>query len=193
MSALANMGNVFCQEKLDGAWSVLDDSYGNIFVGEEVFTMWHPFKTFHPFDIIQCEGVDVRNRPLWERQEMIAMRNMAQPQSGLFNAQAFMEIILARGGEGIVIKDLSSPFGVPWLKVKRQTTFDLIVTSKEGTWNLRLATPEGEDRGLCPARKSFDSIQIGDIVEVAGFGLTAKGKIREPRFVRVRHDKMVKV
>ncbi len=54
--------------------------------------------------------------------------------------------------------------------------------------SIRLRSFEGENRGFCCAGAAFNLIKPGDIVEIAAYGLTAKGKFREPRFVRIRHD-----
>ncbi len=39
------------------------------------------------------------------------------------------------------------------------------------------------------ASKILDRANVGDVVEVKCFSITAKDKFREPRFVRVRTDK----
>lgn len=104
----------------------------------------------------------------------------------------FLEHIISRGGEGIVCKPWDAPFGVNWLKCKRCETFDLIVTEIDyARGSLHLADPlTSTDRGWCPAKADHLNVRIGDVVEVAAFGLTAKGKLREPRFQRLRFDKL---
>jgi ATP-dependent DNA ligase len=117
------------------------------------------------------------------------LRGCHQPAAG--QGGEFLEAVLARGGEGVVAKGLSEPFGATWFKCKRAITLDLIVKEADGfRASIRLADlATGDDRGWCPCRAAFDRVRVGDAVEVAAFGLTVKGKLREPRFVRIRADK----
>lgn len=105
----------------------------------------------------------------------------------------FLEYLLREGGEGVVAKPWAAPFGVSWTKCKRCETFDLLVTDMdEASGSIRLADlASGEDRGWCPCKASFQAVKIGDVAEVLAYSLTAKGKLREPRFVRLRRDKDV--
>lgn len=59
-----------------------------------------------------------------------------------------------------MVKELDAPYGSPWFKCKRVETFDLVVTEK--VWpSIRVATMEGESRGLCCARAaSIKSISV---------------------------------
>jgi ATP-dependent DNA ligase len=102
----------------------------------------------------------------------------------------FIEAILANGGEGVVAKPFSAPFGMDWFKVKRVETFDVTVTAK-----LRGAIAiayEGQDAGKCPlAGRNLEFVRVGDVVEIAAYKRYASGKFREPRFVRFREDKKI--
>jgi hypothetical protein len=66
-----------------------------------------------------------------------------------------------------------------------------VVTEKDG-WrgSIRLML-DGEECGWCPARRFFDEIAVGDVVEVAALRRNASGKLREPRLLRLRRDKQV--
>jgi len=175
------------EEKIDGVWRTMG-WMGFDLCGEE------KDGAFYAFDVVALGGQDLRRKPLRERLaqldeiERLAPGCLKRPAIG--NGAEFLEAVLARGGEGVVAKLLDAPYGQPWHKCKRVQTFDLVVTDKAAP-SIRLATVQGEDRGWCCARAALDGIQIGDIVEVAAYSLTAQGKLREPRFVRVRKDKML--
>ncbi len=101
---------------------------------------------------------------------------------------AFLASTMANGAEGVVCRKPDSPFFEPFECYKRSETHDLLVASVDyATGSLALTTPQGEPRGNCPCRQC---VPVGSIVEVASMSLTASGKLREPRFLRIRHDKM---
>jgi len=110
----------------------------------------------------------------------------------------FIEAILSAGGEGCVAKPFDAPFGYDWTKIKRSETRDCIVTEKHpAKLSIRLSE-NGIDRGWCPMLGgdyfegyAVDKIRVGDTVEIVCYGVTAKDKFREARFVRVRYDKMM--
>ena len=169
---------------MDGVWAVKELD-GSILIGEQMKDA-----RFFCFDIAQHQGQDVRQLALRERLTILDTEfngKLLRPASG--QGGEFLEAVLARGGEGVCAKHLDGFFGDPWTKCKRVVTLDLVVTDKV-RGSIKLATIEGEDRGWCHARAAFDQIKIGDIVEIGGHSLTAKGRLREPRFVRIRRDKM---
>lgn len=49
--------------------------------------------------------------------------------------------------------------------------------------SVRLATAEGDDLGWCPCWSQYGTVRVGDVVEVAARGLTARGKLEMPRMV----------
>jgi ATP-dependent DNA ligase len=174
------------EEKLDGRWHVLAIGASRI-TGELMRD-----GRFFAFDVPIYEGQDVRRLPLRERLKILDTFPLLRPATGL--GGDFLRTVLARGGEGFVAKDLDAPFGVGWTKCKRSESHDLVVTGRrEDTGVLELATLAGESRGNCPAKAMFDRIAVGDLVEVACHSLTAAGKLREPRFVRCRPDKVFRM
>jgi ATP-dependent DNA ligase len=174
------------EEKLDGRWHVLAIGASRI-TGELMRD-----GRFFAFDVPIYAGQDVRRLPLRERLLILDRFPLLRPATGL--GGDFLRAVLSRGGEGVVCKDLDAPFGVGWIKCKRRATFDLVVTGRrEDTGVLELATLDGEPRGNCAAKSQFDRIAVGDVVEVACHSLTAAGKLREPRFVRCRPDKVLRM
>jgi len=173
------------EEKLDGCWHEIETN-GNRIVGERLRD-----GRFFAFDIVTLAGVDVRHWPLRERLTALDTFKLLRPRHG--NGGEFLAAVLAAGGEGIVAKDLEAPFGIEWTKCKRIETFDCVVIEKDG-WrgSIRLML-EGEDCGWCPARRLFDQIEIGDVVEVAALRRHSSGKFREPRLLRLRPDKNLQI
>lgn len=168
------------EEKLDGRWHELGIGASTI-VGELMRD-----GRFFAFDIPVHNGVDVRRRPLRERLAILDSFPLRRPATG--NGGEFLRAVLARGGEGIVAKPLDAPYGATWFKCKRVETFDCVVTELD-PWRatIRLAL-NGEDCGWCSARSAFDSVAVGDVVEIAAQSRHVSGKFRSPRFVRLRLD-----
>ncbi len=151
------------------------------------------------WDLDRAFGADVRRLPWTERRAALDHLFARLPKKFNWHRCAtgagaeFIEAVLANGGEGVVAKPIDGKFGVDWVKVKRCETYDCIVTEKHPSkLSLHLAL-DGADAGWCPCLKqsNFDSVRAGDIVEIVAFGLHVSGKFREPRFLRVRHDKRV--
>jgi len=111
------------------------------------------------------------------------------------NPTELLKSVIERGGEGIVAASLDGYYWLPRVKCKRTETLDLIVAEKAGgKSSIRLKTIDGQNRGWCSCRAAYDSIKVGDIVEIAVFGIHEQsGLMREPRFIKIRHDKMVRV
>ncbi len=172
-------------EKKDGVWSCKSTPFGDL-IGETMKD-----GSFWAFDIIKSGTSDIRNSPFRERWTALqAFKSIGINivPSGI--GSEFLEAVLARGGEGVVIADLDAPYGTGLVKCKRMATFDLLVTEKHAhKSSIHLGSIAGEDFGWCPCRAAFDKISVGDIVEIEAFGRHSSGKLREPRFIRLRPDK----
>lgn len=166
------------EEKMDGAWCVLPSGV----VGEKMAN-----GDFYAFDLINDETF---NLPLRERLHVLAKWYPSYNRPFSYCDGSCIDIVFEHGGEGMVIKHLDGLWGDEWVRCKRFETFDLIVSEKHtgGKSSIRLSD-SGIDRGWCPCRSAFDKVRVGDVVEVAAYGLTGNGKLREPRFVRPRPDK----
>lgn len=106
---------------------------------------------------------------------------------------SYVRDVLAAGGEGVCAKEMDAPFWTPFYAVKRSENHDLVIVAVDvARGSLSLATPDGEPRGRCYAPTAFDKASVGDMVEISAAGITASGKLREPRFIRIRADKMAK-
>ena len=94
------------------------------------------------FDVLHRDGTDLLDSPLEER--AAALAEIAPPELRVPHAvtddaqaaQAAFDAALAAGHEGVVVKDLDSPYaagrrGAAWLKVKPVHTLDLVVLAAE--------------------------------------------------------------
>ncbi len=170
--------------KMDGCWQQQEIA-DSIIIGEAMHG-----GHFFAFDCPVAYGEDVRRRAWTERRE--AMRQIAR-EAGVNTAPEghgaeFIEAVLRDGGEGVVAKPFAAHFGFDWVKIKRSETHDCIVTEIHPVKRSIRLLENGIDRGWCSV--AGRQINIGDVVEIICYGVTANGKCREPRFSRPRPDKM---
>lgn len=179
-------------EKMDGIYAVRRFN-GCAVTGESMKD-----GRFFAWDIPIAFGEDIRGRKWSEREQVLTELfsklnlKMNWHRCATGSGAEFLEAVLANGGEGVVAKPFDSAFGIDWIKCKRSETHDCIVTEKHQS-KLSIHISEGRiDRGWCAvlASDSFSKIRVGDIVEIECYGVTAKDKFREPRFVRPRADKI---
>jgi DNA ligase-1 len=98
--------------------------------------------TLFVFDILHHDGQDLIDRPYAERQMVLstlvpeALRVPRIVTDDVDLATAFLHSTLEHGHEGLVVKDLGSPYeagrrGAGWLKVKPRHTLDLVILAVE--------------------------------------------------------------
>lgn len=172
-------------EKKDGVWTVRQFN-GSTVTGETM-----KGGEFYGFDIVTADGQDVRRCAWLDRSQALidcaARHGFPLVKQG--HGAEFIEAILRDGGEGCVAKRFDAPFGLDWFKCKRVETFDVLVTGKVQS-AIEIAF-ENQPAGKCALFGSnWESVQIGDVVEIAAYRRNASGKFREPRFLRIRRDKM---
>ena len=94
------------------------------------------------FDVLHLDGVDLIDEPLQKRLELLEKKVPAEHRVPRFTtdsveeAEAFAASALAAGQEGVMVKDLASPYeagrrGKSWRKVKPVHTYDLVVLAAE--------------------------------------------------------------
>jgi hypothetical protein len=138
-------------------------------------------------DLVTLHGQDVRGEPTRARWAELVSRARTLPRgvrlSRIGSGGEFLEHLLSEGGEGIVVKTLDAPFGVGWLKCKRQQVFLCVVVAldhSKGSVSLCDAAT-GQERGKLPLRSRFDQIRVGSVLKLEAYGLTVKGLLREAR------------
>jgi DNA ligase-1 len=98
--------------------------------------------TTYVFDVLHIDGASLLDQPLSARREVL--KRLLQPENRVASvvtedpdvAQRFFDDQIAAGHEGVVIKDLASPYaagrrGGSWVKVKPRHTLDLVVLAVE--------------------------------------------------------------
>jgi ATP-dependent DNA ligase len=164
---------------------------------------------FYAFDVLVVDGQDIRHAPLRRRLPELAdliagaecpwLQPVASGPGG-----EFLQQVLARGGEGIVAKDLEAPYGRGCVKCKRIETHDCVVMEIHPVkQSIRLGQLDGgqmTDCGWCAVlggaglawekSRRVDRLKPGQVVEIECLARHPSGKFREPRFLRGRPDKI---
>jgi DNA ligase-1 len=130
--------------------------------------------TAYFFDVLHSEGLDFIDRPAQERfveLERLVPAGAVVPRAVVADtgqAQAFFDEVVARGHEGVVVKDALSVYaagrrGGGWIKVKPRHTLDLVVLGVE--WgsgrrrgllsNIHLGARDPETGGFVMLGKTF--------------------------------------
>jgi ATP-dependent DNA ligase I len=129
------------------------------------------------FDIVHLDGVDLIDRPGWERFEALARvvpEQLRMPRlvtSSVAEATGFFDESLAHGHEGVLVKSLDTPYtagrrGAGWIKVKPRHTLDLVILAAEWGhgrrhgWlsNLHLGARDPETGGYIMLGKTFKGL-----------------------------------
>jgi DNA ligase-1 len=128
------------------------------------------------FDIIHLDGDDLIDRPLTERQA--ALERVAGPwripgavTADPADAQAVLDEALAKGHEGVMVKDATSTYdagrrGGSWRKVKPVHTLDLVVlgvewgSGRRRGWlsNIHLGARDPDTGGFVMVGKTFKGL-----------------------------------
>ncbi|MFL6233921.1 MAG: ATP-dependent DNA ligase [Thermoanaerobaculia bacterium] len=128
------------------------------------------------FDLLHLDGQDLIDRTAGERFAALseAVPGLTVPRLVTANAEeaeAFFEEALTRGHEGIMAKDIDSPYeagrrGYSWLKIKPAHTLDLVILAAEWGhgrrhgWlsNLHLGARDPENGGFVMLGKTFKGL-----------------------------------
>lgn len=126
------------------------------------------------FDVLHLDGDDLIDRPLAERLEIldrVVPRERRIPRittASIEEAERFAQGALEAGQEGVMVKDLDSPYlagrrGKTWRKVKPVHTYDLVVLGVE--WghgrrsgklsNIHLGARDPDNGGFVMVGKTF--------------------------------------
>lgn len=165
--------------------------------------------TTYLFDLLHLEGADLVDHPAQQRWAALAdlapdlvveRLSTADPT----RAQEFFDDVVARGHEGVVVKDPHAPYaagrrGAGWVKVKPRRTADLVVTGVEwGSgrrqgWlsNIHLAAlgPDGE---LVMVGKTFKGM-TDETLRWQTERFLALETSREGHVVHVRPEQVVEI
>lgn len=169
------------------------------------------------FDILFCRGQDVR---AWsqEKRRLILLgiyRKYFENHPNIHVSRAvypplvtkLYQEIMAKGGEGIVIKNSEAPYGDGWTKVKKILEDSVIVIGfapgkgkysnmigaiQFGQWDNGTIKGFGQCSGMDDATRQWITDNKGEVIgkvfDIKFQERFPTGKFREPRFLRFRND-----
>lgn len=174
---------------------------------------------YFAFDILYHDGQDVREQSLLERKKLLSMvvADFAHPLitvvPTLPASLGEYDRIVAQGGEGVILKNIFALYGEAgsWLKVKKFTTLDVVVTGftdarfgRTGKYDgqigavvvgvygeagtlLEVGQVSGMSDEIRREMTANPERWIGSVIEVAAqeFG---RDRLRHPRYKRERPD-----
>lgn len=180
--------------------------------GAHVPSAAEPALTLVVFDVLQINGNDIRSLPREQRREILEMVPWADPLSLTPNGQASEAAhvkMLDLGMEGSVVKRRAAPYvnrrSRDWIKLKAIASEDGEIIEFEqgkgqsnrnavGAFVVRL--PTGVETTIkVPTDKMVTEVTAhperfrGKVVEITHNGVMDSGKLRHPRFKRMRDDK----
>lgn len=169
------------------------------------------------FDILFYKGQDIRTWRQEDRRKLLMdiyidhFGNHPNIRTSIavntFLIEGLYQEIMAKNGEGIVIKDIDSPYGKGWTKIKKVLEDSVIIvgfTSGKGKYTNQIGAIRfgqyvdkelieyGQCSGMDDATrdkltKSQDEM-IGRVLDIKFQERFESGKFREPRFLRFRND-----
>jgi ATP-dependent DNA ligase len=185
-------------ESLEG--TILD---GELFQGDYI-----------AFDIPFYKGQDLRNRPLWERKQTLALAvkeidlpNVKVVEFFTGNLKKHFERVTGAGGEGLVVKDKRAAYGNSWAKLKKSYDVSCVITGfRDGLGSLKgyvgsflvSIYKEGKLVEVGAVKLGKNSLHeevtknkmdyLGRVIDVFIQELTVHEKFRHATFFRFRDD-----
>ena len=171
--------------------------------GQSIFKVW---------DIIRHRGDDLRGCMDTNRRRLLEQLSKHFPKWMLLewrykNPKPLLRDVLARGGEGIVQKKLNAPYGEGWLKIKKEKTYDVIITGCDYSDSAKYAphgwiknvhfsqyrngvlTPCGQTSGMDEQTRDYITKNIKrlvkeqQVIELIANLRFPSGALRHPRFL----------
>jgi len=153
---------------------------------------------FSVIDVVEIEGVDVTQKPYIDRLELLC--ETVKPNGPLggyktvnspVEVEAFFQMIVAMGYEGIVVKDLNSPliFGpCSWVKIKKKDESEFSIASIDPVKErieVNVFTPSKTGHktrqvGVKVCNKDKAGLKVGDMVRIEHQGILSEGGLRHP-------------
>lgn len=172
---------------------------------------------FFAFDVLFHDGEDVQELSWLERQRILAplILQIGNPLIKLVpvhnDKREWYNSIVDGGGEGVILKHQFARYGEDWVKVKKYSTLDVVVTGftdakfgRTGKFHGQIGAAivsayDSSGRLLEVGQVSgmTDDVRldmshnpgqwIGRVIEIRAFGF-AKERLRDPRFKRARPE-----
>lgn len=169
---------------------------------------------YHVFDIMFYKGQDVRKRPLSERRELLleVVKELANPWIRAVtwlpgDPDATFERVTSAGGEGLVVKKLSSSYGQSWTKYKKcsdvsafiigyvegkKALAGMVGSVEVGVYHNGSVHSVGCVSGFTNEQRvditNNRQAYLGRVMDIFAFELTKADQILNPAFHRFRSD-----
>lgn len=174
--------------------------------------------TYTVFDVLFADGEDVREYAMIERRRILqrVLTPINNPLIKLIPQLpaelSTYDSIVDAGGEGVILKNISGGYGESgsWIKVKKYSTLDVVVTgftdarygrtgkyegqigaARVSVWRDDKLVEVGQVSGMTDETRldmtNEPSRWIGNVIEIAAQEF-ARDRLRHPRFKRARPD-----
>lgn len=171
--------------------------------------------TYWAFDCPVYRGKDIRGRPLSERRKILEaviaeMNNpdvKAMPQWKSGHSEIFHKVV-SRGGEGLIIKDLRTGYGIGWAKKKKAYEVSCFISGYKpgngkyaggvGAIAISVYDDEGNAIEVGFASGFTDEIRealgnepeawLYQVVDIYAHEISKDDRLRHPTFIRFRED-----
>jgi len=136
------------------------------------YQMQHGWINYIIFDILKYNGIDITHEFYKDRRYLlnqIFSEHLYKLNSDYIklinsikvNKKDFYNNVLKRGGEGIVLKKLNSPYGTDWIKVKRESTWDVVIIGFEDPEEMTTKSDGTFSRSRLAEKNLIGSIKFG--------------------------------
>jgi len=177
VTAPPNLQKAFGEDKSRS--SVVTHITGALEEKARFIQLLHGHLEYEVFDLLAYKGEELLNQPYEDRFEKLfdldfgLYMHLARLESGV-NKKILYEEVVASGGEGIILKDMRSPYlegqrKKAWIKVKKDREYDVVFMGVK--WAEEESIKKGD---LTPTRTRIAG-QIGSII----YGQYRNGKLVE--------------
>lgn len=149
---------------------------------------------YRPFDIIQLDGEDLRDKPLIERKEILItmLPNLVMPKllNDVNEAIQYAEHVMKLGYEGVVLKNLEERYKVgpcAWVKVKTKdeniyTVQNIDPVQERIEFKVDMVNGKSRLVGVKCLHRDKATLKVGDFIKIEHQGVLALGGLRHPVF-----------
>jgi len=164
------------------------------------------------WDVMQFRGVDVRGRSLEDRRRILeaVVQRLDNPRIKLMpqwrgDHDAIFRDVVAKGGEGIIVKDTRMSYGIGWAKMKKSYEVSCFVSAFKpgngkyagGVGALAISVYDREGNAVevgfasgfdDATRGALTEADFGRVVDVYAQEIGRTGRLRHPTFFRWRDE-----
>ena len=140
------------------------------------YQMRHGWAKYIVFDILKYNETDVTHEFYKDRRYLLHQifsehiyrfdfNSIKLINSVEINKKSFYDEILKYGREGIVLKKLTSPYGTDWIKVKKESTWDVVILGFEDPEEMTTKSDGTISRSRLADKNLIGSIRFGQYID----------------------------